>query len=54
MQAVINTLHNNGKVISSTTGVVFANQSAPLLLDIREGGESVIVVSNYTVKHMKL
>lgn len=50
-QALINYLHMNqlnGK------GVMYANQSNPLLLGAQDGGEWVISTSNYIIKHVKL
>lgn len=54
MQSIINDLHYNGNVISTSSGIVFATQSSPILFDIREGGESIITISNYTIKMVKL
>ena len=54
MQSIINDLHYNGKVITSKPGIVFATQSSPILFDIREAGESIISISNYTVKMIRL
>lgn len=57
MQRIINTLHMNDTALyngGNTKGLVKANQSAPILLEIRDGGESFITVSNYTIKHIKI
>jgi len=51
-QSIINFLHNNTKAMDS--GKIFANQSTPILFGAREGGESIISVSNYTIKHVKI
>lgn len=53
MQSIINTLHHNTKVCSTSKGKVFANQSAPMITGTREGGELVIVVANFAIKHIK-
>ena len=53
-QSIINTLHNNTNICASSNGRVSAIQSTPIVLGVREGGESVISVSNYTVKHTKI
>ena len=50
-QWIINTLHNNSTIC---TGRFTAVQSTPILLGVQEGGEKVITVSNYIVKHIKL
>jgi hypothetical protein len=51
-QAVINLFHQNGKIVPH--GLVTANNSAPLLLYVRSGGEEAVFVSNFTVKYIKL
>lgn len=51
MQDIINDFHNNDNIV--TKGIVWAIQSSPILLGIREGGESAITVSNYIIKHVK-
>ena len=53
-QAIINTLHENTNVCASCNGKVTADQSAPVLLEVLEGGKWIVSVSNYTVKHIKL
>ena len=53
-QDLINLLHNNTKVCASTNGRVSAVQSAPILLGYEEAAEYTIVVSNYTVKYVKI
>jgi hypothetical protein len=53
MQSIINTLHENDNVCSSSPGKVFANQSAPMIIGVREAGEFVISVANFSVKHIK-
>lgn len=53
MQSIINTLHHNTRVCSTSRGKVFANQSAPFIFGVREGGEFVISIANFSVKHMK-
>jgi hypothetical protein len=54
MQSIINDLHGNEDVCASCYGRVSAIQSSPILLEIQEGGEFYIFVSNYSVKHTKL
>lgn len=54
MQAVINDLHGNDSVCASKPGKIFAVQSNPVRLAPLEGGEIKIVVSSFTVKHIKL
>lgn len=53
-QSIINRLHNNTKVCASTPGVVFANHSEPMLIGMVDGGENKIVVTNFTVKYVKI
>lgn len=53
-QALINILHNNTKVCASVNGRVSARQSSPIPLEIQEGGEYMIVVANFGVKHIKI
>lgn len=53
-QAAINLLHNNTKVCASTNGRVSANQSAPITLGYEEAGEYPIVISNYSVRYIKI
>ena len=53
MQSIINTLHENDNVCASSPGRVFANQSAPMIIGVREGGEFVVSIANFTVKHIK-
>jgi len=50
-QALINELHMNGL---SGSGKVFAKQSIPIILGESEGGEYMICVSNYDIKHVKV
>lgn len=54
MQAIINILHYNGNICASTTGIVYANQSAPLPLGKIEGGKYSIFTANFDIKHVKL
>ena len=53
MQSIINTLHQNSNVCSTNSGKVFANQSAPFIFGVREGGEFTISIANFSVKHIK-
>jgi len=53
-QAAINTLHMNQKVCASTNGIVLADQSSPIILEVVNAGQYYITVSNYTVKYIKL
>ena len=50
-QALINNLHTNEL---SGGGKMFAVQSVPIFLGSDEGGEYVITVSNYEIKHIKV
>jgi hypothetical protein len=50
-QALINILHRNDSTASKT--FILANNSCPIMFGTTEGGESVIAVSNYTIKHVK-
>jgi len=54
MQAIIHDLHGNGSVCASTNGKVMANQSSPIIFEIQEGGERIITIANFRVKHIKL
>lgn len=49
-QSIINLLHNNDKMSGKCTAV----QSSPIILGVQEGGESVITVSNFVIKHIRL
>ena len=51
-QSIINVLSNNDRVIPK--GKIFALQSSPIPLGVREGGEDYIVVSNFNAKHVKI
>ena len=53
-QQFINNLHEKKNVFTNTNGKITANQSVPIPLDFREGGESYVTVSNYTIKYVKL
>jgi hypothetical protein len=53
-QAIINTLHMNHNICASTNGVVYADQSAPFLLEIVNSGQYYVSISNYTVRYIKL
>jgi hypothetical protein len=53
-QALINNLHMNHNVVASSSGIVLANQSQPIMLPPLEGGEWIIGVVNLTIKHVKL
>ena len=50
-QALINNLHTNEL---SGEAIMFAVQSIPIFLGTDEGGEHTIVISNYTIKHVKV
>jgi len=51
---IITALHNNTSICASTHGRVSAIQSEPILLGKMEGGEYVVVVSNFAVKYTKM
>jgi len=51
MQSIINELHMNNKCV--TPGKVFAVQSTPILMGVRDGGQEVIAVANFDIKHVK-
>ena len=51
-QSIINVLSNNDSVIPK--GKIYAVQSSPIPLGVREGGEDYLVVSNYNAKHVKI
>ena len=53
-QSIINTLHGNTNVCASSHGRVYAIQSTPVMFGVREGGESVVSISNYRIKHTKI
>ena len=51
-QALINELHMNGL---SGNGKVYAKQSIPIIFDGGiDGGEYIICISNYDIKHIKI
>ena len=50
-QAIINSLHGNQL---SGNGYITANNSSPTIIGILEGGEWIISVSNYLIKHVKI
>jgi len=50
-QGLINLLHNND---SACSGRINAVQSAPIIIGFTEGGENIITVTNFIVKHVKL
>jgi len=50
MQSLINTLHGKKGVI--TGGRLWAKQSTPIPLEVREGGEQIVVVANFEGKHV--
>lgn len=54
MQAIINDLDHNDEVCASVNGIVLANQSQPLIINTIEGGETLIIVANFTVKYARL
>ena len=51
-QALIDLLHTNEDVCASVPGKVFALQSSPIPVGWEEGGEFLIVTTNYIVKHI--
>ena len=54
LQDVINRFHENATICASyCTGMIYANQSNPMLIDISEGGEFYIGVCNFNIKHIK-
>ena len=52
MQSVINHLHMNSDCAISK-GKIYAVQSTPILLGAREGGQEIITVANFNIKHVK-
>lgn len=52
MQSIINTFHNNTKICSK--GRVSALQSNPITFEFQEGGEYIVTISNYNIRHVKL
>ena len=50
-QSVINVLHENGNVL---TGLVIADTSEPLPVEVYEGAEYIKYSTNFTVKYIKL
>ena len=52
MQSVINHLHLNSDC-AIPKGKIYAVQSTPILLGVREGGQSVIAAANFNIKHVK-
>ena len=52
MQSVINHLHMNSDC-AIPKGKIYAVQSTPILLGAREGGEQIIAVANFNIKHVK-
>jgi hypothetical protein len=51
-QAIINDLSYNTSAV--TKGLITANNSIPILLAVREGGEQSVFVSNFTIKYVKI
>lgn len=54
MQGFINLLHQNGKVFSTSPGLVVARQSNPIVFAARDSGEEHVFVANFGAKHVKL
>ena len=54
MQSIINTLHNNTDACASCNGRITAVQSTPMILEFFEGGEYLVTVANFGIKHTKL
>ena len=54
MQSIINTLHNNTTVCSSTNGRIESTTSIPFIAEVHEGGQYVVIVSNFHTKYIKI
>ena len=52
--AIIDALHDNTSICTSTHGRISAIQSDPIPIGNQEGGEFNIIVSNYNIKYTKM
>jgi hypothetical protein len=51
MQAIINDFHGNTNILNK--GKLYAKQSSPIIFEVQQGGEYIVTISNYDIKHIK-